>query len=59
MAHGGDNTTWADIPDHVFARAAIEAMREPTIEMVEAGVGQGTTPEIWRAMIDIAKAEAP
>lgn len=30
-------TGWADIPESVFAVAAIEAMREPTLNMTIAG----------------------
>jgi len=52
----------------VLARAAIHAMREPTVEMVEAArrwsdkrYGKPIDPdgaaECWRAMIDIALAE--
>jgi hypothetical protein len=47
------------------ARAAIEAMREPTPEMIEAGnipgwddsVSVGLSEEIWPAMIDAALKE--
>ena len=42
------------------ARAAIEAMREPTDEMTTAGARQpitGPIDAIWRAMIDAALAE--
>lgn len=46
------------------ARAAIEAMREPTPEMVKAGLRCGDTgPEpalsVWRDMIDAAIQEQP
>lgn len=40
------------------ARAAIEAMREPTFEMVEAPaaieIDPGTADDVWRAMISKA-----
>lgn len=40
------------------ARVAIEAMREPTEEMYQAGWGRGGTPDvIWPAMIDAALAK--
>ena len=45
-----------DMPMQVareFARAAIEAMREPTIEMVFAAP-PGDAGEVWEAMIDAA-----
>ena len=67
---------WADIgPDHdkaraewaKLARAAIEAMREPTNEMTVVGwkfaetrdaiLGNGEIDALWRAMIDAALAE--
>ena len=40
------------------ARAAIEAMREPTDAMVRAG-HLGATAAAWRAMVDAALAEPP
>lgn len=58
---------WEDVPDYdlqkkairVQARAAIEAMREPTAEMVdegycEAGGTDVQTDEVWRHMINAA-----
>ena len=48
--------TW-DVPDEVFARAAIEAMREPTPEMTKAAWAkyeQGHLKTAWRLMIDEA-----
>lgn len=36
------------------ARAALEALREPTPEMVEAGAGRLADGPAWRAMIDAA-----
>lgn len=49
--------TWADIPDEVLAKAAIEAMREPTVAMLEMAerrvcVGPRTAKEIIQAAID-------
>ena len=45
----------------MMARAAIAAMREPTQEMVEAGIhcgdGYGKQPETFIAMIDAALKE--
>ena len=38
----------------MFARAAIEAMREPTAEMVVAAWRSEGTSEIWQAMIEEA-----
>ena len=43
-----------------IARAAIEAMREPTEAMIDAGYAVGYSPDplptdlVWRAMIDAA-----
>jgi hypothetical protein len=55
------NAYWADwIPE---ARASILAMREPTLEMVEAGRIKYCTKEqtrrLWAAMIDEALREQP
>jgi len=43
------------------ARAAIEAMREPTGEMLDAGDAAcaGANERVWPAMIDAALAEPP
>lgn len=49
----------------VVARAAIQAMREPTEGMVSAGYGTDDAVQghdcaaIWRLMIDAARAEEP
>jgi hypothetical protein len=49
----GGGFLWPDV-----AHAALEAMREPTEEMLIAGIESrdsgagGTISEIWRAMID-------
>jgi hypothetical protein len=52
---------WADVPDEVFARAAIEAMREPTEAMVEAAWDEAALPccpqDIWPKMIAAALAD--
>ena len=56
------NLEWADVPDEAFARAAIEAMREPTEAMTEAGERSGcgvsdfrTASEVtWQAMVNEA-----
>lgn len=45
---------WADVPDEVFARAAIEAMREPTDAMWDAGQGFVQSEDAYQAMIDAA-----
>lgn len=56
---------WADVPDEVLARAAIEAMHEATDAMIMAGISERhdqPVPEAWklatvnvyRAMIDAA-----
>lgn len=65
---------WEDIPLEVFARAAIEAMREPTEAMLAPEVVSrtearldGTYPvnyllpimDIWPQMIDAALSEKP
>lgn len=63
---------WADVPDEVFARAAIAAMREPTREMIEAscaawgvaddgGHERGAFEDEWKAVIDsvLEKAALP
>lgn len=56
-------TGWADIPESIFAVAAIEAMREPTEAMSREGDltinphGADSHPghnHAWRAMIDAA-----
>jgi len=59
----GDERGWQSVSPE--ARAAIEAMREPTPEMV-AGLGAAamsrpdlTIAEMWRAMFDAALAEPP
>ena len=50
-------------PDYYqrMARAAIEAMREPTEAMLDAGVNfrerNARTEQIWQAMIDAALSE--
>ena len=53
------NLEWADVPDEVFARAAIEAMRVPTAAMVARGLeliqGNLRPDEIWPHMIDEAR----
>jgi hypothetical protein len=55
---------WVDAPASVredclvCARAAIEAMREPTDAMIDAG-GAATPRIAWRAMIDAALDEKP
>jgi len=52
---------WRDIPseaehDFLLARAAIEAMREPTVEMRD--VGENARPgRVWDAMIAAALAD--
>jgi len=43
-------TGWADVPSEVFARAAIEAMREPTSQMVEVG---GVRPIEWSRVVSV------
>jgi hypothetical protein len=48
--------------DMALARAAIEAMREPTKEMGEAGFetlkwGESPSDVVWQAMIDAALKE--
>lgn len=35
---GHDGTGWADVPTEAFSRAAIEAMLEPTTQMLFEGV---------------------
>lgn len=43
-----------------LAVAAIEAMRVPSDDMLEAGWGRGGTPaDIWPAMIDAALSRNP
>lgn len=51
---------WADIPSSVFARAAIEAMMEPTEAMCAADAGTSTTDRLaWnRAMFRAMISEA-
>jgi hypothetical protein len=56
MSYPSDNLEWSDVPSAVFARAAIEAMREPTAGM--AYVGRAVSEDcatVWRDMIDEAK----
>jgi len=44
-----------DYDPDFLARAAIEAMREPTKKMIEAGFWEGSaSPNIYRAMINAA-----
>lgn len=40
-----------------LARAVLEAMREPTDAMVNAGWGEASAVYCWRMMIDAALAE--
>jgi len=47
------NLEWADVPDEVFARAAVEAMREPTGEMVVAI--EAKAEERYRAAPDMQR----
>lgn len=58
--------SWADVPDEVFARAAIEAMRIPTEEMrsryndpdvVGYGPDGSDHDKVWEAGIDAALKE--
>src|SRR4051812_39343740 len=65
-ANGGDDASVVDCPDEVKAYAALEAMREPTEEMVNRGVyrysngdpNDSPAPwgirDAWCAMIDAA-----
>jgi hypothetical protein len=50
MEYSGDSTT-AEFWERM-ARAAIEAMREPTQAMLDAGEPQVLTETVWRSMID-------
>ena len=63
LATETDVTMWGDEPLTEIARAAIEAIREPTTEMVEAAKSEvcvwsgdelrdGFREDIWRAMVD-------
>lgn len=47
-------TSWGKRDSLVFARAAIEAMREPTAGMVEATEGWDSHRVAWQLMIDAA-----
>lgn len=60
-----DKTGWADVPDELFARAAIAAMREPTPMMRDAACDVGPDTNngcfsydnadiVYQAMIDEA-----
>jgi hypothetical protein len=55
-ANGGDDASVVDCPDEVLARAAIEAMREPTDQMVGAANRNNHPRDVdtWRTMIDEA-----
>ena len=58
MEDNGGPDSWIDIPMVILARAALTAMREPTPEMIEAGLAAGRGPfYMWQAMIDAALAE--
>lgn len=56
----GEGCSWAEMEESSrqtalsMARAAIEAMREPTEAMLEAQFGQPSPADCWRAMIDAA-----
>lgn len=60
----GDHSGTSQDVYRSLARAAIEAMREPT-DLMGNGLPQGyragshSATQIWRAMIDAALAEAP
>lgn len=59
VIHGGKRYPAAWMANVAPARAAIEAMREPTREMILAGVhdipgGAASGVPVWRAMIDAA-----
>ena len=41
----------------LYAKAAIEAMREPSMKMLDAGTDCAFTDEKWNAMIDAALKE--
>jgi hypothetical protein len=62
-ADGVDRCIYPDCgcPHEYRARAAIEALREPTPAMIEAGIqcgdGYGSQPGTWQAMIDQALKE--
>lgn len=61
IAGSRDGDAWRDyVP---AARAAVLAMREPTVEMLEAAtpglVDFGYLPEEWQAMIDHVGRERP
>lgn len=46
--------------EKIFAKAAIETMREPTNEMIKAGffnIKNGTVEEVYQVMIDAALKE--
>lgn len=55
-----DGIAWKDLPDHEKgelrgqAVAAIEAMREPSEEMLRVGVDRNMADGYWRLMIDAA-----
>lgn len=53
--------TWADVPDEVFARAALAAMREPTRRMIDHAnsvvlpdADNDQCPQFYREMIEFA-----
>lgn len=58
--NGGDSVSWADVPDEIFARAAISAMHEPTEDMLfvgsneDAGYSDSDLRISWQLMIDEA-----
>lgn len=69
-ANAGKSPEWPHVPIDVLARAAIEAMREPSTTMVDAGVAYALNVSIhgeggwsryveakYRAMIDAALSE--
>lgn len=64
--HDGDTTLDGRFNLDKFARAAIEAMREPTKAMLKDGWEHTADPcweddvaDCWRAMIDAALSEKP
>jgi len=67
--NGGDSASWYDIPEEVFATAALEALRDPTLDMQHAGLkalDEGGLADcncnqldVWQAMIDAALASPP
>ena len=54
----GDHCVWPDCGCSHRARAAIAALREPTMSMIARGVQANGTKAAWQAMIDDAAAWA-